>query len=222
MFASLHCNNNTLFDVWSVFLYRFTETNLMKTYEAFENIQCMAIFYYDHIMPCINDRYGDTRTSEKLSVFCNFHEEVFAFFLLAYNLRNLNKNLLDEPFFLKPGFEMGELSQEIQKIVQDFIRAHQGVLKLFEKSKKIKLPRSDNTIFHDEVYRPLGCALFRLRKLNVNLRNEAKMIDILVEEEVKRSAEPHTELSELSVNDVQAYADVDFSETYVAEEMYAI
>ena len=40
--------------------------------------------------------------------------------------------------------------------------------------------------FDHQVYKQFGLALLRLRKLDVNLLNEAKMIDVLIEEVKKK------------------------------------
>ena len=111
----------------------------MRRNKAFERIQCMAIFYYDYIMPCINERYGDTRTSQMLTVFCYLYEEVFSFFFFWPSTLEKFTIICWMSPFLEPVFKMFALPQEIQRTVQEFVQAYQVVLKLFEKSKKIKL-----------------------------------------------------------------------------------
>ena len=72
-------------------------------------------------------------------------------------------------------------------------------------------------------YKPLGAGLVRVRALDVNHRNERKLLDLIKDEEQKESAHPIDAQSNVlnEAGEDSIYDSVDFSETYVPNQMYA-
>ena len=173
-------------------------------------------------MPCADERYGFIKTTEKLTPNSNFHQETFAFFILTFLLKSQNIQI-DVPFFLKDDFDVHSLPTEIQAIIVFLKKAQTGIQELLLTSKKNKFPRSDNKDFLKDVYKPLGAGLIRVRALDVNHRNERKLLDLIKDEEQKESAHPIDAQSNVlnEAGEDSIYDSVDFSETYVPNQMYA-
>ena len=54
----------------------------------FESILDVTLFYGNKILPCVNDIYADTKSTERLSQVNTVHDEVLLFFIDGFHFVN--------------------------------------------------------------------------------------------------------------------------------------
>ena len=175
----------TKIDVWSMLKFRITDCNSLDGIQNVEQVKEVALFYASEILPCVSEKCSLSKTYNTISELTNIHEEIFAFFLFGYLIKNTDIQL-DIPFFQEEHFFEHELPEEIKKIFGFLKTASNAMTKLHDGKRKRKLPRADCKIFEHEYYVPMGNALILVRKLDVSGRSEKKLLQMVIQSQLNK------------------------------------